>query len=299
MTRKERRDIYQEVTDRIISEVEETGALPWQRPWNAPDGMPRNLKGRPYRGVNIMILAMAGYSDPRWGTYKAIKAAGGNVRKGEHGTRIILWKPVHTDHDPDGEEHDHQYLLLRDYVVFNAQQADGIEPLPVVDADYVEPNEAAEQLIDGYANVPGPPIVYGYRQAAYSPAGDMVYMPDRETFDSTEGFYSTVLHELVHSTGHEKRLDRIEPAIFGSDPYAKEELVAEIGAAMLCGTTGIDNVRGRSGSANYVANWLEKLRGDRKLIVQAAAQAQRAADLIAGETFEKENDEPQAAVVAA
>lgn len=279
-------DVYQEVTDRIIDALE-AGTVPWRKPWSAAEhGGPYSIRGgKPYRGVNVFLLELAamdaGYSDPRWGTYKAITEAGGQVRKGERGTRIILWKPVQKKED-GGEDARGSYLLLRQYTVFNAEQADGLAPL---DAPEHEPHERAEAIMAGYEG--GPPIFYGGAEALYMPARDLVRLPVPEAFDTPDDFYATAFHELIHSTGHEKRLNRLEPALFGTDPYAREELVAEMGAAMLTGLAGLER-KPEELSAAYIAGWLARLKDDRKLVVQAAAQAQKAADLIVGKTFDAE-----------
>lgn len=289
-------DVYSEVTDRIIAALE-AGVVPWRRPWDkGASAGPISLRGgKPYRGINVFMLELeamtCGYADPRWGTYKAITEAGGQVRKGEKGTRVILWKPVKKEKTE--AEAGSGYLLLRSYTVFNVEQADGIEPLSVTEADYVDPDEKADAIIEGYAAPVGPAVIVRGNQAAYSPERDMVYMPAREAFHGTGEYYTTILHELAHSTGHEKRLGRIEPALFGSDPYAKEELVAEMTAAMLSRLAGIETTQ--ENSAAYIGHWLGRLKDDRKLVVQAAAQAQKAADLILGETHDKTETPPLAA----
>jgi antirestriction protein ArdC len=274
-----RTDVYQSVTDRIVAALEE-GVVPWRKPWVG--GGPISIRsGRPYRGVNIFLLGMAGYGDPRWGTYKAIGEAGGQVRKGERSTQIILWKPVKKTGTEEGDEG--RYLLLRSYAVFNAEQADGLPEFQTMFEH--EPIERAQQIVDGFV---GPGVLFGGSVASYSPPKDLVRCPELGQFKTPEGYYGTLYHELVHSTGHEKRLARIESTLFGSDPYAREELVAEMGAAMLCGVAGIDN---QDESASYVGGWLKRLQDDRKFVIQAAAQAQKAADLILGTTFEEQPKE--------
>ena len=307
-----KQDTYQAVTDRIIAALER-GVVPWRRPWHSMNqGAARNVRnGRPYRGINVFLLALAalegGYSDPRWGTYKAISEAGGQVRRGEHGTRVILWKAVKkTVEGSNGDPEERGYMLLREYTVFNVEQADGIEPLPEVELTEHERNERGEELIRGYVrdidhvDNPGPPLTFGGDRAVYMIDRDIVRVPELGAFDGASEFYSTVFHELTHSTGHQKRLGRIEPALLGTDPYAKEELVAEMGAAMLAGLAGIDTTQ--ENSAAYIGSWLRRLKDNRKLVVQAAAQAQKAADLICGATFEdgaNADEEPALARVAA
>lgn len=277
-------DVYQSVTDRIVASLEK-GVVPWKRPWVG--GGPINVRsGRPYRGVNIFLLGISEYGDPRWGTYKAIREAGGNVRKGEKATWIILWKPVQKRDGKNGDDQaaGESYLLLRSYAVFNAEQADG---LPAFKAEYEhQPIERAQMIVDGFVSAPA--VLFGGGVASYSPSKDLVRCPQMGQFVTREGYYSTLYHELVHSTGHESRLKRLEPALFGTDPYAREELVAEMGAAMLCGIAGINN---EDQSAGYVDHWLGRIRDDKKFVVQAAAQAQKAADLILGTTFEPEQSD--------
>lgn len=270
-------DVYQSVTDKIINALEK-GTVPWRVPWVA--GGPVSLRSnKRYRGVNVFLLSLAGYGDPRWGTFKSVKDAGGYVRKGERGTTIILWKPTkRRGEDENGEENETPYLLLRTYVVFNGEQCEGLPELQLEFEN--EPIERAEEIVAGF--VGGPGILLGGGRASYSPLKDLVRCPVLGNFTSPEAYYSTIYHELLHATGHESRLKRIEPALFGTIPYAQEELVAEMGAAMLCGMAGIDNL---DQSAAYVDGWLERLRNDRRLVVQAAAQAQKGADLILGTTF--------------
>lgn len=283
-----RADVYQSVTDRIIAALE-AGTVPWRRPWTG--GGPINIRnGRSYRGVNVFLLGLAPYADPRWGTLKAINEAGGKVLKGEKSTWIILWKPVrkrrHEEQAEDEQTLDDTYMLLRMYPVFNVEQAEGVPPLPP-EREH-DPIERAEEIAAGY--VKGPEVRFGGGEASYSPSGDLVRCPALGQFELAEAFYSTLYHELVHSTGHESRLARLESFGFGTGPYAKEELVAEMGAAMLCGTAGIDNL---DQSAAYVDGWRDRLGQDPKLIVQAAAQAQKAADLILSEAFGSDSQESE------
>lgn len=285
-------DVYGAVTDRIIAALE-SGTVPWRKPWSTRGGPVSLSTGKPYRGINIFLLGLQVHADPRWGTYNAIRAAGGQVRKGEKGTRIILWKPARFTPSPgdDGETSDERsYLLLREYVVFNAEQADGLPELPPLTDHEHTPIERADAIVEGWSGRPA--IMHGFDGASYSPSEDFVRMPDPDSFDSSEDYYATLFHELTHSTGHESRLDRLEPALFGTDPYAREELVAELGSAMLSGLAGLTIAAGDN-SAAYVAGWLRRLKDDRKLVVNAAAQAQKAADLIVGTTFDnRELPEP-------
>ena len=282
-------DVYQSVTDRIIASLEE-GTVPWRKPWVG--GGPRNVEnGRFYTGINPFLLALAPYGDPRWGTYKAIKRVGGQVRRHQKSTQIVLLKRVNKRRDKKAPEVEpDSYFLFRYYSVFNAEQADGLPPFEDVAFDN-EPIERAEQISLGFI---GPTVTFGGDRAFYSPTTDMVRVPMLDQFESAEAYYSTLYHELVHSTGHESRLDRLEHTGFGTGPYAKEELVAEMGAAMLCGMAGIENL---DQSAAYIANWLEPLRNDKKFVVSAAGMAQKAADLILGQVA-RGDSEPQLALTS-
>jgi len=287
----ERRDVYEIVTAQILEQLE-AGTVPWHQPWRASAGLPMSMSTRKeYRGINPFLLAITanakGYSSPFWGTYKVISELGGQVRKGEKSTLVVFWKTYNkTETDDQGDERESKRFVLRYFSVFNAEQADGLpawcHPALEEISNDVQPIEACESIVSGY--VGRPMIQHRGAQASYSPHHDVVTMPARETFKTAEGYYSTLFHELGHSTGHAKRLARptlMEFHRFGDESYSKEELVAEMGAAMLCGLAGIEQTTVPM-SAAYVASWLKVLRGDSKLVVQAAAQAQRAADLIAG-----------------
>ena len=288
-----RASVYDKVTESIISAIEK-GTAPWSVPWSG--GGPVNVRNaRPYRGINVFLLTLTSmvkeYTDPRWGTMKAINEVGGKIRKGEHATWVILWKPVPKKAQGEGEE-DSSYLLLKSYPVFNVQQADDVPGLPpAVEHD---PIDKAEEIVRGYVPY-GPLLQFGGSSAHYERGRDIVACPNMSQFKCVEGYYSTLYHELVHSTGHESRLDRLTRTGFGSGPYSKEELVAEMGAAMLCGMAGIDNL---DQSAAYVKGWLSALRDDPKFVIQAAANAQKAADLILGQSFVSQVPEKRELVTA-
>lgn len=266
---------FVEITDKIIAKLEE-GTVPWHQPW----GMAVNLKsGKSYTGINSLILGMAGYESKFWGTYNQIKALGGHVKKGSKAQTIIYWGLVEKKeiNEETGEkEVVRRFPILKTFKVFNFEQtADLIEPK--VDTEVVN----VDSIIDGYEDCPV--IDYGGDRAYYRPSTDSIGMPPRGNFDSDKKFASTLFHEIIHSTGHESRLNRdgLKNINFGSQNYSQEELVAELGAAFLCNQVGIvehtiDN------SASYIAGWLKVLKNDKKMIVFAAAQAQKAADRILG-----------------
>jgi antirestriction protein ArdC len=272
---------YDRITDRITALLEQ-GTVPWQKPWKARTGLPRNFVSKhPYRGINVFLLLAMMYESPFWLTFRQVSQLGGSVRKGEKACPVVFWKQTTTE-DKESSEQKKKYLL-RFYHVFNVSQCDGLKigTAPVQENVIAKPEEIVAQM-------PQPPILkHGMTHAYYSPHEDCVGLPPRERFERTEDYYSTVFHELVHSTGHEKRLKRstlAEKSGFGSNPYCKEELIAEMGAAFLCGLAEIGE-RTIDNSAAYLNGWLEQLRQDKMLIVQAAAQAQKAADFILGRTF--------------
>ena len=280
-----RGNVYELITDRIIAMME-AGTIPWHKPWKASTTMPRNLVSRkPYRGINVMLLLSFNYESPFWLTFHQVQQLGGHVRKGEKACPVVFWKQTTIEDKTTGEKE--TLRLLRLYYVFNVAQCDGLKNIPTP-AEL--PADTLTAPADIVAHMPQcPPIKHGMTMAYYAPHEDFVGMPYAERFESADKYFSTLFHELVHSTGHTKRLDRAslkESSGFGSDPYCREELVAELGSAFLCGHAGITE-RTLDSSAAYLQNWLAKLQADKMLIVQAAAQAQKAADFILGTKFEE------------
>jgi antirestriction protein ArdC len=207
----------------------------------------------------------------------------GSVKRGEKATPVVFWKVTeYTTEDVDtGEEETRKGFVLRYYNVFNVEQCEGIEyPMPTVVHNNIQPIDECECIV---VNMPMAPIIrHREPMAYYRPSEDVINMPERALFNSSEEFYSTLFHEMTHSTGHEKRLNRktvTDLCPFGSTNYRKEELCAEMGAAYLCGIAGIEN-RTIDNSAAYINGWLSKLRRDPKVLVNAAAQAQKAVDYI-------------------
>ena len=280
-----RPNVYQLVTERIIERLE-AGVVPWHRPW-ASTGRPKNLiSGREYHGVNIFLLSSMDYDSPYWLTWHQLKRLGGYVRKGAKACPVVFWKRYdrETDEvDEDGNLVVKTRAFLRYFSVFNTTQCEGIAkhvPEPELPSRDFSPVQEAEIVVSGMPQ--RPTVEHGRSQASYVPATDTVRMPRRTRFASAEGYYATLFHELSHATGHTTRLDRegiTAVAAFGSDRYSEEELIAEMGAAFLCGHVGIDTAT-IDNSAAYIHHWLLKLRDDRRLVVHAAAQAQKAADFI-------------------
>jgi antirestriction protein ArdC len=289
-TTSERADVYQIITDRITAKLEQ-GKIPWRMPWKST-GEPRNFESkREYTGVNLWLLHSCGYTSPLWMTFKQIQERGGNVRKGEKACPVVFWKQYY---QPAGEGDSGEVVtidgedcikrfVLRYYNVFNAEQIEGIEFPKTAegDGDRVPSIDQAESVI---AMMPNKPEFREGGQASYTPALDVVTMPPVALFTSSWGYYGTVFHELAHSTGHGSRLGRLktsEVAAFGSANYAKEELVAEMSAAYLVGTCG-GSLDALENETAYIQGWLKALKDDKRMLVFAAAQAQKAADYILG-----------------
>ena len=286
-----KQDIEQKVTDSIITALE-AGTVPWTKPWNGGNE-PRSLStGRTYRGINWLVLSAVadakGYTSPVWMTYKQAAAHGGQVRKGEKGTAIVFWKMMDRK-DENGE--DKRVPLLRYYTVFNAEQVDDLElpegfiPEPT-DADEVRTMQSVLDDVTDVWDATGnsrPTITFRGTRAFYRPADDSITLPPMDDFADVAGFAGTLLHEAAHSTGHDDRLHRWDGKSheFGCADYAEEELVAEIGAAMLAARLGLP-MRVEQNAA-YVASWLQRLKDDRSLLISAAQRAQKAADWVCGD----------------
>lgn len=272
-------DVYQIVTDRIIAKLEE-GTTPWRRPWNA-SGVAVNWKTqKPYRGINTLLLDPGEYA-----TFKQIKEAGGTVKKGATSEIVVFWKWMEKEDEESGEIE--KIPFLRYYRVFAINsQAEGLSSKRNIVEYEHDPIKEAENIVQGY---PEPPcFTFNPGRAFYQPRLDKINVPPLQDYKVAEEYYSTLFHEMVHSTGHQSRLKRTgieEVAAFGSEVYSKEELVAEMGAAMLCGVAGIDNST-VDNSASYIGGWLRALKDDKRLVVHAAAQAQKAADYILNEEKE-------------
>lgn len=293
------RDIYAEVTDRLVASLEAALATgtSWVRPWatqGTSTGRPKNAtSGHVYKGINTLLLwaaaDTAGFSDGRWASFKQWQAVGASVRKGEKGTLIVFFKPLEVE-DANVEGGRKVIPMIRSSYVFNIAQVDNC-PERIAKAGLVEVSDLTERLAkaDAMVAATGAVINHGGDRAFYAPARDCIQMPTREAFaahgdtqSATEAYYSTLLHELVHWTGHKTRLDRFSgSAGFGSPEYASEELVAEIGAAFLCSIAGV-SAEPRADHGAYLAAWLAVLKNDKRAIFKAASLAEKATDLIAG-----------------
>src|SRR4051812_37282582 len=277
-----RKSVYQIVTDQIVAALDR-GIVPWRRPWGGAQLAPRSATtNHIYRGVNTWLLFISselnGYESPWWVTYKQAQQLGGNVRKGEKASIITFWKEWERE-DEAGDVA--KIPVLRYYSVFNAQQCDGLGEKYVSRPDVTtrehSPIEECERIAAAYPS--GPIVEHGGFKAAYQPGLDRIIMPRPEVFENGEAYYSTLFHEMVHSTGHEKRLKRDTLGTQDLETYGKEELIAEMGAALLCGVAGIAPETIENNAA-YLAAWCKTIKQDVKLVIQSAAAAQRAVDHI-------------------
>ena len=299
------RDIYREVTDRIIQALEQ-GTAPWVRPWSVEsDPFPINAATRRrYRGINTLLLHLTalqcGYARNRWLTYRQALSLGAHVRCGEHGVGIVFFRVIEVSPEDqhsrvtgsqDASREDdtpRSARLLRIFTVFNVAQIEDLparltEPEAVIGWDTVGEAEAIIQSS-------GADIRYGGNAAYYSPGPDRIQLPPRAAFKQAEDFYATALHELIHHTAHPTRLARpLNPK--GHPAYAMEELIAELGSAFLCAHCRLD---GELHHPEYLSHWLEALRVDKRAIFTASVQAQKAADFLLKPVLGSEDDAQQA-----
>jgi antirestriction protein ArdC len=278
-------DVYTRVTSKIIADLER-GTLTWQQPWQAghqagPVSRPLRAEGKPYRGVNVMMLwasAMErGYSSPIWMTYRQASDLGGQVRKGEKGTLVVYADRItKTVTDEKGDAIEKEIPFMKGYTVFNVEQIDGL-PGHFYAAPLPAPNTVARlEAADRFFAATGAVIRHGGASAFYSPGQDLVQMPEIQAFRDQESYYATLAHEMTHWTRHPTRLDRdFGRKRFGDAGYAMEELVAEIGAAYLSADLRI-TPETREDHAAYIGSWLQVLKQDKRAIFTAASHADRA-----------------------
>jgi antirestriction protein ArdC len=287
------RDMYQEITDKIVAELE-AGTAPWVKPWRSTAGLNTAMNittKRPYSGVNVLIIMMAmaanGWVKPHFISFKQAKEAGGTVRGGEKATMICFTKKIigKDKNDPDKEK---VFGILKTFPVFNVAQCDNL-PAKYTDPEPAKPLNSDERdtLIDEFVATTKADIREGFGEAFFRPSGDFISMPSFESFKSGDHFNATRFHELAHWTGHTPRLDRKFGQRFGDQSYAAEELVAELTSAFLCAEFDID---GDLRHAGYLATWLKLLKSDPKAIFTASAAAQKAADFLRGLALQDETE---------
>ena len=273
-----KKDIYQEVTDRIISQLEK-GIIPWHKPWITSNA---NLAvsystGKPYSLLNQMILGRPG----EYVTFKQCQQEGGKVRKGEKSSIVCFWKFIDQE---DEETHEKKQVpFLRYYNVFHIDQCEGIKAKHVQNLPAtVKPDAKAESIIANYLQHSGVKLIHQEGDRSfYRPSTDSITLPLMAQFKDVAEYYSTLAHEAIHSTGHQSRLDRLnKTAFFGSEAYSKEELIAELGASALVSHCGIETSSSFRNNVAYIQNWLQALRNDKRLVVSASGKAEKAVDWI-------------------
>ncbi|HNY69994.1 MAG TPA: zincin-like metallopeptidase domain-containing protein [Syntrophorhabdus sp.] len=284
-------NVFEIVTEQILSHLDK-GVIPWRKPWTSKVRFPRNLvTGKPYQGINIWLLLASSYDSPYWVTFNQVKALKGSIKKGEKSSIVVFWnfKEVNDLNEKTGEMEQKNIPFLKYYRVFNVLQCEDITYPDQSEEIHIDPITEAEALIDGYKD--RPEIKHGFVHACYHPVEDLIKMPNRSAFVNQQEYFSTLFHEAIHSTGAPARLNRetlSKPAAFGSKDYAREELIAEMGAAYLCAVSGISHATVEN-SAAYIQGWRDSIRKDSRLVVMAAAQAQKAASYIMG----KQEDEAE------
>ena len=273
-------DIYAAVTDRIIEQMEQ-GIIPWQKPWVASSKAVSYTTGKPYSLLNQLMLGRPG----EYLTFKQCQAAGGKVKKGAKAQMVVFWKFIEQEDEETSEKK--QVPFLRYYNVFHIDQCEGITAKHTTETvlpDGADTLATAQDIIYDYLSREGVKMTHTEGdQAFYRPATDEVVLPIRKQFISTAEYYSTVFHELTHSTGHPSRLNRLtKPSFFGTEDYSKEELVAEIGASALVNYVGLETTNSLRNNTAYIQNWLTVLKGDKRFIVSASGKAEKAVNLILG-----------------
>ena len=290
-THENRPDLYTRVTDAIIAELEQ-GVRPWTKPWSAEHAAGRITRPlrhnlQPYSGINVILLwteaTARGFAAPIWMTFRQALELGAHVRKGETGSMVVYTNRLtRTETNDKGEQSEREIPFLKAYTVFNVEQ---IEELPAHFHQTISPPLEPEQRIahaEAFFTAIGAEIRHGGAQAYYATTSDHVQLPPFPTFVDPHSYYATLAHEMTHWTRHPSRLDRdFGRQRFGDEGYAREELVAELGAAFLCADLGLE-LEPRPDHSSYIANWLSVLKSDKRFVFTAAAHAQRAADYLHG-----------------
>lgn len=286
--------VYEIVTEQIIKKLE-AGIVPWAKPWttSATNELPKNLKTKKtYRGVNLFLLSMSGYSSPYWLTMAQCQEMGGWVNEPKNYTMVVFWRPIVKRNEESGED-EMSFMAPRYFKVYNVEQCSGLNvPVATVpdEKSPVEKLEQCESLVRGYKDCPE--INHGGDRAYYSPSADHIQMPKMEQFANSESYYSTLFHEMGHSTGHKSRLNRKEIGLakFGTADYSREELVAEMTAAFLCNSVQILKPV-EENTVAYLQGWMKSLKADSKAIFVAAGRAQKAYEYIVGKEENSSDEE--------
>lgn len=281
-------NIYEEITNRIIEQLE-NGIIPWHKPWSGvTSGAYNRISKKPYSLLNQMLLK----HDGEYATYKQWSDIGGKIKKGEKSEIVVFWKILNVEENKDGKTETKLIPLLKYINVFHISQVDGVESKTVKLIEH-NPIEEAEQIKNDYVNRENIVIKELITDKAfYSPSRDFIQVPCKEQYKDIMEFYSTLFHEMIHSTGHRDRLGRLDCSIkfasFGTEDYSKEELIAEIGSAFLMNHIGIETSKTFNNSAAYIQSWLRVLKDDNRFIVSASSKAEKAMKYILG--IEAEED---------
>lgn len=276
------------ITESIISKLEQ-GQIPWDKPFLT--GTPCNyVTLKPYRGINSLLTAWSDYTNPYWLTFNQCRSLGGKIKAGSKGLPIVFYKPTNTyksktQTDINGKPLELQGMIMQYFTIFNYEQTEGLENKYIKNID-INPIVECETIV---SNMPLKPVIGEGSQPCYIPSLDTVKIGKPETFKSMAHYYATLFHELAHSTGHEKRLNRQasdKGRVFGSEDYTKEELIAEFTAAFLCGNSGIERATERNTVA-YIQSWLKAIKNDKKILLQASSAAQKAYDFITNQTLDR------------
>jgi len=274
--------IYQTVTDQVIKQLESVDPADYQKPWFSVGHSPVNLRGTAYRGINHLLLSHSTHSSNIWGTFLQWKEKECSVRKGERSQMVVLWRFFDKE-DKDGTSTGKiGAVMVRYFRVFNADQVTGAHAR-TVEQRFQEkllshdPIAEAQTFVDGYLAAEKMPLRKSDRAYYRNGESEHISMPELGQFHSPGHYYSVFAHEIAHSTGNKNRLDRNLSGKYGSPDYAFEELVAELGSAMLCGSLGL-SAKPRIDHAQYIKGWLRALKNDNKFVIQAASKAQKAAD---------------------
>lgn len=283
-------NIHQIITDRIIEKLKK-GVIPWHKPW-ANGGLPKNfVTKKEYSGINCLLLHLNDFNEPYYLTFNQVKKLGASIKQGSKSQIVVYWNWIKSKNEIDSEGQPKTYPLLRYYRVFNVQQVIGLDYTSAIrQLNEFEKNDQCEAVIADYKGRPR--MIHKDQRAFYQPSGDFINMPIKESFSSSDAYYATLFHELVHSTGHNTRLNRegvVNTNTFGSTDYSKEELIAEMGASFLCAKTSIDNVTFNN-SVSYINGWLSVLKMDSKFLIHSATQAQKAVDFILN--INKQEEQP-------
>lgn len=279
-----KKSVYEIITERIIEQLE-NGVIPWQKPWSGThSGAYNRVSNKPYSLLNQMILK----HDGEYATFKQWSDLGGKIRKGEKSEVVTFWKiqPIEEENE-DGEKVIRQIPILKYFNVFHISQVDGVEPKEKLEINEHEPIEQAEKIKTDYMNREHLKIFEKVtNDAFYLPIQDYIQVPCKEQYQDIEEFYSTLFHEMIHSTGHKSRLNRPDMqgiVRHGSEQYSKEELTAELGSAMIINILGIETEKSFKNSSGYIQDWLQVLKNDNKFIVSASSRAEKAVKYVLNE----------------